>query len=83
MGFDNEIKHARRAFSRLLAGGALATFRKPTKARGFCMGFVYAEAYGSELPTLRHTQSPRERRSRGLPCCGEDEIRTRDTRICV
>ena len=47
--FNNEIKHAERAFSRLLAGGALATFRKPTKAGGFCMGFVYAGAYGSEL----------------------------------
>ena len=35
------------------------------------MGFVRAGPYGSELPTVRHAQSPTELRSVGLPFVAE------------
>ena len=44
----DEIKHVPVLFLCSLPEGPLR-LRKPTKAGGFCMGFVYAGAYGSEL----------------------------------
>ena len=66
----DEIKHASRAFSLLLAGGALAT-TEAHKSRRLLYGLCVCWAYVSELTTLQHTQSPTELRSVGLPFVAE------------
>ena len=74
-GID-EISHAARAFSLLLAGGALARVMKLTAGgRG---AFTFEGLDRSELLTVFKCKSP-ARCAELHDVCGEDEIRTRGT----
>ncbi len=75
-GESDEISHAARAFSLLLAGGALARVMKLTAGdRG---AFTFEGLYRSELLTAFKCKSP-ARCAELHDVCGEKEIRTPDT----